>query len=80
MAPTHPNRSKLHPGPARNPTREEIRGAREEAGLTQTEAGALVHVTLRAWQQWEGGERSMHPAFWELFRIKTGALNKPRKP
>jgi putative transcriptional regulator len=67
--PNHPNRSKKG-GPARNPKPEEIRKAREAANLTQTQAGELVYVTLRGWQQWEAGERSMHPAFWELFRIK----------
>lgn len=54
------------------PTPEKIRAARERAGLTQTEAGALLHVNLRSWQKWEGGERAMHLAFWELFLLKTG--------
>jgi putative transcriptional regulator len=53
------------------PTPDEIRTARERAGLTQTEAGLLVHSPLRSWQHWELGERRMHPAFWELFRIKV---------
>lgn len=56
----------------RNPTPEEVRTAREVAGLTQTQAGALVHTTCRAWQQWEAGDRRMHPAFWELFQHKIG--------
>jgi putative transcriptional regulator len=67
--PNHPNRSKKS-SPESNPKIREIRAARENAGLTQTEAGALVYVTLRGWQQWEAGERSMHPAFWELFQLK----------
>ncbi|MBB2915869.1 helix-turn-helix domain-containing protein [Cupriavidus alkaliphilus] len=54
------------------PTPEKIRAARERAGLTQTQAGALLHVNLRSWQKWEGGERAMHLAFWELFLLKTG--------
>lgn len=54
------------------PTPAQLRAARERAGLTQTQAGAVVHVTLRAWQLWEAGQREMHPAFWELFQIKTG--------
>lgn len=53
------------------PTPAQIRAAREAAGLTQTRAGAVVHVTLRAWQLWEAGQREMHLAFWELFLIKT---------
>jgi DNA (cytosine-5)-methyltransferase 1 len=54
-----------------NPTPAEIRAAREAAGLTQTQAGALIHNTLRAWQRWEAGDSPMHPAFWELFKMKT---------
>jgi DNA (cytosine-5)-methyltransferase 1 len=66
----HPNRSKRYDAPDRNPTPEEIRAGRESAGLTQREAARLIHCTERGWQDWEGGQRKMHPAFWELFRIK----------
>ena len=65
----HPNRSRQ--SPRRNPAPAEIKRAREAAGLTQTEAAALLHATCRAWQQWEAGDRSMHPAFWELFLLKV---------
>ena len=44
---------------------------REAAGLSQTAAGALLHTTCRTWQQWEAGDRRMHPAFWELFLLKS---------
>lgn len=54
-----------------HPTPADIRAARESAGLSQTAAGVLVHTTCRTWQQWEAGDRRMHPAFWELFRIKA---------
>jgi len=64
----HPNRGPK--GPSSNPTPAEIRAARESAELSQTAAGALVHTTVRTWQQWEAGDRRMHPAFWELFRLK----------
>jgi len=64
----HPNRSRA--SPARNPPPAEIRAAREAAGITQTQAGALVHASLRNWQQWEAGDRRMHPGLWELFNIK----------
>ena len=53
------------------PSPAEIRAAREAAGLTQSQAAALVRSGLRSWQQWESGDRKMHPAFWELFRIKV---------
>lgn len=56
---------------AKEPTTDEIIAARKRAGLTQTEAAALVYSTLRAWQFWEAGERPMHPAFWDLFRRKA---------
>ena len=67
----HQNRNRRRSNPAANPTPEEIRAAREAAGLTQTEAAAIIYCTLRAWQDWEAGARRMHPAFWELWRIKA---------
>jgi DNA (cytosine-5)-methyltransferase 1 len=54
------------------PTAAEIRAERDRVGLTQSEAAALVHVTLRAWQGWESGQREMPVASWELFLLKTG--------
>jgi DNA-binding transcriptional regulator YiaG len=54
-----------HPNPA------DILEARKRLGITQTEAANMLHTTCRVWQQWEGGKRKMHPAFWELFRIKA---------
>ncbi len=54
-----------------HPTPEQIKAAREAAGLTQTAAGALVHSSLRTWQQWEAGDRKMHPGLWELFCLKV---------
>ena len=67
----HPNRSRA-PSGGRNPSPDDIRAAREAAGLTQTQAGALVHTPLRAWQRWEAGRAPMHPGLWELFRRKVG--------
>lgn len=69
---SHPNRSRRR-RPAATPTPEQIRAARESAGLTQSQASALVHAGLRAWQKWEAGERRMHPAFWDLFRRRLAA-------
>jgi DNA-binding transcriptional regulator YiaG len=54
-----------------SPAPEDVLAARQAAGLTQTQAAALVHTGLRTWQQWEAGDRGMHPAFWELFIIKS---------
>lgn len=72
----HPNRGPQ--GHSSNPTPDEIKAAREAAGLTQTAAGELVHTTCRGWQLWEAGDRRMHPAFWELFQIKTGTILCPK--
>lgn len=60
--------------PAATPSPERIRAAREAAGLSQTAAAALIHSGLRAWQEWEAGNRRMHPAFFELFKIKTSKV------
>ena len=54
-----------------SPTPQQVKEARQQAGLTQTKAAELVHSKLRAWQQWEAGDRVMHSGLWELFCIKT---------
>lgn len=54
-----------------SPTPSVIREARAAAGLTQTRAAELIYCTLRGWQDWEGGRRAMHPAFFELFLLKA---------
>ena len=66
----HPNRGRIR-GPASSPTPAQVKSARTEAGLTQTEAAALIYCTLSAWQRWEQDERAMHPAMWELFLLKA---------
>ncbi|TGC30851.1 transcriptional regulator [Pseudomonas citronellolis] len=53
------------------PDPAEILTARKAVGLSQTAAAALVHSSLRTWQQWEAGDRRMHPGLWELFLLKT---------
>jgi transcriptional regulator with XRE-family HTH domain len=52
-------------------TREQIRAAREAAGLTLREAAELVYITTRGWQHYEAGTREMPLAYFELFRIKV---------
>lgn len=44
--------------------------ARESAGLTQRQAGALVYAPGPLWGRWERGETRMHPAHWLLFRAR----------
>lgn len=53
------------------PTPDQIRASREAVGITQREAAGLVCVESRTWQRWESGDRSMSPALWELFTLKT---------
>lgn len=50
-----------------NPTLKQIKQARLDSGLTQSQAAEMVHSNLRSWQKWEAGDRKMHPAMWELF-------------
>lgn len=64
---SHPNRSRRAHSPGRNPKPAQIAQAREEAELTQTQAGALIYAPLRTWQDWEHGQRRMPPAVWEYW-------------
>ena len=56
----------------KSPTPAELREARINSGLTQTEAAQKVQASLRGWQQWEAGDRAMPPGLFELFMLKTG--------
>ena len=69
----HPNRgsNRVIPRP------EDVQQARLWANLTQQESANLVHVGLRGWQKWEGGEARMPGSAWELYRIKIGLLPAP---
>lgn len=68
-----------------SPSSAEVKTAREavqaarEIGITAAQdlCAEQVHTTRRVWQQWESGDRRMHPAFWELFRIKSRSLCVP---
>jgi putative transcriptional regulator len=67
----HPNRSRAK-SPVSNPTIDQIKSARAAAGLTQKQAAELIMCTVRAWEQWECGNRRMHPALYDYFLIKIG--------
>jgi len=54
-----------------SPTPSQLAALRESLGLTQAQAAGLLYRTARNWQQWELGERTMDPALWELFSIKS---------
>lgn len=45
-----------------------LKTLRIAADLTQTEAGAIVGVPLRTWQEWEYGKRNMSPLLWHCWR------------
>lgn len=53
------------------PTPAAIKAAREEAGLTQMQAGAVLYCAERTWQDWERGRRAMMPALFEHFCAKN---------
>lgn len=58
-----------------HPAPEEIKAARLAAGLNQTQAGALISASRRAWQNWEApvdspSHRNMPVAKWRLFCIE----------
>ena len=56
------------------PTATEVLAARQQSGLTQSQAADKIHTVCRVWQQYESGDRAMHAAFFELFLIKTHQL------
>jgi len=59
------------PSKAEPPTPDQVRAHRLAHGHTQAQAAELVHTNARTWQKYEAGENRMHPAMWELYRIKT---------
>lgn len=69
--PNHPNRSSNAPTTASTPRPSEIAEFRRARNLTPQECGALVHVSAGKWLLWESGDRTMHPAFFELATLKA---------
>ena len=61
---------------ARVPTPQEVREARDRAGLSQAEAARKIISSKRSWEKWEslstGEIRRMHPGLFKLFLITTG--------
>ena len=53
-------------------TPEQLKRTRKVPGYTQKEVAEMLHVSLRAWQLWEAGDRKMLPGIWELCVIKAG--------
>lgn len=56
-----------------DPTPDNIRAARDRAGLTQAEAAELVHLgSAVRWSEYERSAQAIDTARWELFLVKTG--------
>jgi len=58
-----------------NPSSDEVRQARESAGLSQAKAAARALVSLRAWIKYESGERKIPAPTWALFRLRSGFIS-----
>lgn len=54
-----------------HPLPDEIVAARKTRGMTQTEAGKLIDMSLNTWAQWETGKRPMHRAYLALFESEA---------
>jgi DNA-binding transcriptional regulator YiaG len=65
-----------------NPAPDQVKRVREAVqasqslGITAAQdwCAAALHTSRRSFQQWESGDRAMHPAFWELLKIKTALI------
>jgi DNA-binding transcriptional regulator YiaG len=55
-----------------SPSPQIIKTTRVTLGYTQKEMAEMLHVSLRAWQLWEAGDRKIPPGLWELCVIKAG--------
>lgn len=56
------------------PTPELVKHVRQLSGLSQSAAAELIHCTRSGWAKWEGGEREMSLAHWELFLRKVSEM------
>ena len=55
-----------------SPTPRDITKSRHTLGVTQSAAARRIGVTLRTWQAWEAGDRTMHPTFWRVWLAEAG--------
>lgn len=56
----------------KSPQPDQVKVTRKALGFTQKESAEMVRSSLRAWQLWEAGDRTMPAGIWELFMVKTG--------
>lgn len=59
------------------PTADEIKEAREKAGLTQAAAAALIPVDRVTWARWEGSQRTMPAYAWKYWLHVAGLVRIP---
>lgn len=64
---THPHRKRK----GRSPKPLEIESFRKKNNLSQERIAAFIFCSGNSWSQWESGDRSMHPAFWDLVQIRV---------
>lgn len=69
----HVNRRKE--GRKESPSPGEIRELINESGLTVEQFSGLVYCSWRSGHDWLSGKTRMHPAFWELAKIKLNKLS-----
>ena len=57
------------------PTADEIRNARIDTKLTQSDAADLCLTQANTWARYEQGKTKMLPCMWELFIMKVAELS-----
>lgn len=67
----HPNR-RGRGGSGVVPRPDQVVAAR--GNMSQSAAAAIIYTTQARWSLYETGGARMHPAAWELFKIKTGEV------
>lgn len=62
---------------AATPAPAEVRAARAAAKHDVKQAATVIYGTAKAWEEWETdapGARRIHPAFFQLYQLKTGQV------
>lgn len=60
----------------KQPKAEEIKAYREKLKAKQTDLAQWTHVSVRTWQNWEGGSIPMPLATWELLQYRFDDYRK----
>jgi DNA-binding transcriptional regulator YiaG len=74
----HPNRSRRgSAAPGQSPSSTEVSTLRADLQMTQAQAAALIYGSVRTWQDYEAGARSMHPSTWALIKLRVHHWSLP---